>query len=251
MTQETLIPDAIIEDSLIRPPKKMGAPAQLQVRSSFGRMVAVEQIRAVTAQAIMKATVSGVSQTAALREAIRPHEAGLTAINDNVAEAARIGENNAAMLILQESQATAAEFVAIARRGRERLATMPDAAFVELTLADRFGAWKRGTHAELEVRPGTPRLTFWQDVKQLVVCGVVERICDEYDREQMLERKEELARAVTEQMELLEAQMAAAGLAGAQEDSTPTDEDTVTRLIDDVLARTHSRTKNVEYVEVA
>ncbi|MGH2530909.1 MAG: hypothetical protein ACRDJW_01260 [Thermomicrobiales bacterium] len=246
MPRETLIPDEIIDAPGAITAEAMGAPAQLQVRSILGRMVAVEQLRMVTAESIRQVTVGGVAKAASLHNAIQPHEIGLRAIDDNVVQAATIGVNNAAMLILRDAQGAAAEIAAIGQQGRERLATMPNAAFVRLTLKDRAGAVLRGTYADLELRPGTPQLRLWQDIKQLVVGGVVERICDEYDRQEIAERKAEFARAIAEQMAQLEAKAAAAEVEAAAEVS----EDTVSELIEEVLTRTRNGAQDVEYTEV-
>jgi hypothetical protein len=243
--RETLIPDEIIEGPEAITIEAMGAPAQLQVRSSLGRMVAVGWLRMFTAEAIRQVTAGGVAKAASLHNAIQPHEVNLRAINDNVAQAAKIGVNNAAMLIQRDAQEAATEIATIAQRGRERLATMPNAAFVKLTLKDRAGAVLRGTYADLELRPGTPHLTLWQDIKQLVVGGVVERICDEYDHQEIAERKTEFARAIAEQMALLEAKAGVAEVEGAE-----VSEDTVADLIEEVLARSRNGAKDMEYTEV-
>jgi hypothetical protein len=85
------------------------------------------------------------------------------------------------------------------------------------------------------------------------VGGVVERICDAYDRQQIAERKAELARAVAEELALLEARAAVVGLAGAPTDASADAEDdkaAVSRLIDDVLARSRNRVTEPVYAEV-
>jgi hypothetical protein len=246
MERETGIPDEVIQGPTAIGAEAMGAAARFQVSSSLGRMLANGQIRLVTAEAIKTVTVGGVAKAASLHNAIQPHEDSLRAINDNVAEAATIGVNNAAMLMLQNAQETASEIAAIAQQARKRLAIMPDAAFVTPTLKDRLEAALRGTYAQLEMRPGTPHLTLWQDLKQLVVGGVVERICDEYDRQQIAERKDELALAIAEQLAHLEAKAAAADGGTAPDDN----EDLVADLIDEVLGKTRNRVEDAEYTEV-
>jgi hypothetical protein len=206
-------------------------------------MVANEELRLIAAEAITTATVDGLAQAARLGNATAPHEPALRAINDDVARAAGIAIHNAAMRIIRESEAAAGEVAAIAQRARERLATLPDAAFVDLTWRDRLGALMRGTYAELELRPGTPHLTFWQDLKQLVGGGEVEKLCDDYDRQQTATRREELALALAQNLAHLQAQAAAAETAHDE----PLDDETVA----DLLRSVHRQARNgADYVEV-
>lgn len=169
---------------------KLSGPTKMRLATIQNKAAMLEAVHHVGTEAVRAGYVRAAS---AAEHTIHDLERSDTAIMRVSAQAAEYHQTLKDNAIAHEYQ-MANEFAQTVRNWMQEtwadLQILPDAAFYTPTLGDRFDAFLRNSYADLELRPGAPRLTFKQQLRQAFLGDVVDGIATAYDARQIAERVE-------------------------------------------------------------
>lgn len=185
---------------------KLPGPTKMRLAAIQNKAAMLEAVHRVGTDAVRAGYVRAAS---AAEHTIHDLERSDTAVMRVSAQAAEYHQTLKDNAIAHEYQ-MANEFAQTVRNWMQEtwadLQILPDAAFYTPTFGDRFDAFLRNTYADLELRPGAPRLTFKQQLRQAFLGDVVDRIVTEYDAQQITARVQQ--RDQQSQAHALEGQLA-------------------------------------------
>lgn len=232
MARPVVMPDVIDSIPQQQKPPQPGLGVQLQLKASANRIAAVARLSALGGQAIAEINVKAARRVEQETTSMERYDSAVSRLGEEVAQAHKTAKINAAMRQYQIADQSSQAVQEITADLIERFRRMPAGMFYQPTTGERLRAFWHNTYAELEMRPGAPRLTPLQHLKEIVIGGEVDRIVNHYDQQEILAYDQgALAR-----------QRAAVPLSAGQDQALasgelPVDEETIQQLMREVLDR--------------
>ncbi len=232
MQRPRMIPEIVEGPAAVVPPKKLSPTASMQVKVVANKLAVIEQVVRLGNQATCQVYADAAAGVEQLTVGLERYDAAPSRLGDDVRDAHQTAKINGALRLYQTADTAARVMSQLMEDLLERLMLLPDAVFYTPSFLERLSAVLRGTHADLELRPGAPRLTPGQAFKELVWGGVVDEIAAAYDQQQVEDRQQarSLALADSQVRERL------AALAAMTETAPPADQQTASEFLTGIVA---------------